>query len=249
MERKITLEQSWLNHLEAEFSKPYMIQLREFLRAEISAGKQIFPHGSEYFAAFDAVPYEAVRVVIVGQDPYHGDGQAHGLSFSVRPGVAIPPSLLNIYKELEIDLGFKAPKHGFLKPWAEQGVLLLNSVLTVERGLAGSHQNRGWERFTDEVMDVLNRREHALVFLLWGSYAQKKGLRIDREKHLVLQAPHPSPLSAYRGFFGCRHFSKANDFLVANGAKAIDWSRLAQDSRELCSVPLPLSSSSSRVSL
>lgn len=221
---QIRLEPSWKSRLINEFTAPYMLQLKEFLRQQLAANKQIFPKGNEYFAALDLTPFEQVKVVILGQDPYHGPGQAHGLCFSVRPEVDIPPSLVNIYKELEADLGIKRPPHGFLKHWAEQGVLLLNAVLTVERGLANSHQDKGWERFTDRIIAVLNEEREHLVFILWGSYAQKKGRIIDRSRHLVIESPHPSPLSAHRGFLGSRPFSKANSYLASHGIAPIDWS-------------------------
>jgi len=219
----VRLEESWKSQLLEEFDKPYMRSLRSFLKAEKSKGAVIYPKGSELFSAMDATRFEKVRVVILGQDPYHGPGQAHGLSFSVKPGVPPPPSLKNIFKELATDIGMPIPKTGYLKPWADQGVLLLNATLSVEDGKAGSHQGKGWEAFTDEIISKLNEKRENLVFLLWGSYAQKKGLGIDSKKHLVLKAPHPSPLSAHRGFFGCRHFSKANEYLIAHGNKPIDW--------------------------
>jgi uracil-DNA glycosylase len=221
---EIQLEESWKAALRPEFESPYMAELKAFLKEQYATGKAIFPKGSEYFRALDLTPLDRVKVVILGQDPYHGDGQAHGLCFSVRPGVRVPPSLVNIYKEIEDDLGIRPPGHGFLEHWAEQGVLLLNSVLTVERGLAASHQGRGWERFTDQVIGKVNGLDHPVVFMLWGSYAQKKAAFVDRARHLVLSAPHPSPLSAHRGFLGCRHFSKANAFLEKNGLAPIDWS-------------------------
>ncbi|SSC66918.1 uracil-DNA glycosylase [Ciceribacter selenitireducens] len=219
----VCLEESWKRVLGPEFASPYMGQLREFLRAEKGDGKRIFPKGAEYFRALDLTPLSRVRVVILGQDPYHGAGQAHGLCFSVRPGVRIPPSLVNIYKEMESDLGIPRASHGFLESWARQGVLLLNSVLTVEEARAGAHQGRGWERFTDAVIRAVNDECDNVVFMLWGSYAQKKAAFVDGKRHLVLKAPHPSPLSAHNGFFGCRHFSKANEFLVARGLDPIDW--------------------------
>lgn len=219
----IKLEASWLEALESEFEKDYMRSLKVFLKAEYAAGKTIFPAGSEYFAALDTTPIGDVKVVVIGQDPYHGPGQAHGLSFSVKPGVKVPPSLVNIFKEQEEDLGIKQPDTGYLLPWAEQGVLMLNAVLTVQAHSAGSHQGKGWESFTDAIVDVLNQGREGLVFMLWGSYAQKKGAKIDRSKHLVLSGPHPSPLSAYRGFFGCKHFSKANDYLESQGKSPINW--------------------------
>lgn len=222
-ERTIKLDPQWLAPLQAEFEKDYMQRLSAFLRAEKADGKIIYPDGDNIFSALNATPLEGVKVVIIGQDPYHGPNQAHGLCFSVPPGVGVPPSLKNIYKELQTDLGCLIPDHGNLQGWAEQGVLLLNSVLTVEQGQAGSHQNRGWERFTDHVVAEINARAQHVVFFLWGAYAQKKGQMIDRERHLVLHAPHPSPLSAHRGFLGCKHFSKANDYLSAHGRTPIDW--------------------------
>ena len=223
-EDKIQLEPAWKQILLEEFRHPYMRELKKFLVAEYQAHKTIYPQGSEYFAALNLTPFDEVKVVILGQDPYHGPGQAHGLSFSVRPGIPQPPSLVNIFKELRDDVGFAIPSHGFLESWALQGVLLLNSVLTVEDGRAGSHRNRGWESFTDRVIQLLNERKDHLVFILWGSYAQEKGKLIDTSRHLVLKAVHPSPLSAYRGFFGCRHFSKTNEYLRAQGSPVIDWS-------------------------
>lgn len=221
--RPIALNSSWLEQLHHEFSQAYMQQLRVFLLNEKQQGKRIYPQGEQIFAALNAVRFDQVKVVILGQDPYHGEGQAHGLSFSVPKGVALPPSLQNIYKELVSDLGVVMPSHGNLQAWADQGVLLLNSVLTVEHGLAASHQGRGWEQFTDAIIDRLNQREQPLVFMLWGSYAQKKGVKINKNKHLVLTAPHPSPLSAYRGFFGCKHFSQANHYLRSRALSEIDW--------------------------
>lgn len=219
----VRLEDSWKAVLGDEFAQPYMRNLKDFLRAEKAAGKQIFPKGAEYFRALDLTPLDEVRVVILGQDPYHGAGQAHGLCFSVKPGVRIPPSLVNIYKELQSDLGIAPARHGFLEPWAQQGVLLLNSVLTVEEARAASHQGQGWERFTDAVIRAVNEDCEHVVFMLWGSYAQKKAAFVDGSRHLVLKAPHPSPLSAHNGFFGCRHFSQANDYLLSKGRNAIDW--------------------------
>ena len=223
----VRLHESWLEPLGGEFHQPYMRALKDFLVAEKAAGRRIFPKGGEWFRALDLTPLGKVRVVILGQDPYHGPGQAHGLCFSVRPGTAIPPSLANIYKELESDLGIAPARHGFLEHWAEQGVLLLNCVLTVRMGQAASHRERGWERFTDAAIARVNRQADPVVFMLWGSYAQKKALLIDSidkgGRHLVLRAPHPSPLSAHAGFFGCRHFSKANAFLESKGLKPIDW--------------------------
>ncbi len=213
----------WRERLDPEFDQPYMKSLADFLAAEEEAGKTLFPASQHCFNALNSTPFDKVSVVILGQDPYHGPGQAHGLCFSVRPGVRTPPSLVNIFKELESEADFTTPDHGCLQPWAEQGVLLLNSVLTVVQGQAGAHQGKGWEMFTDRVIEQLNAGAENVVFILWGSYAQKKGRIIDREKHLVLQGPHPSPLSAYRGFFGCGHFRQANDWLVAKGRAPIDW--------------------------
>ncbi len=210
---KIQLEPSWKQRLLPEFEKPYMEELKSFLREQAQAKKKIYPRGSEFFAAMNHTPFDKVKVVILGQDPYHGPDQAHGLCFSVKPGVDVPPSLKNIYKEMKTDLGIEQPNHGHLQEWADQGVLLLNATLSVEAGRAGSHQNKGWEQFTDAVIDHLNREREGLVFVLWGSYAQKKGQFIDESKHLVLKGPHPSPLSAHRGFFGCKHFSKINEYL------------------------------------
>jgi len=223
----VKLHPSWLAPLGSEFEQDYMAALRAFLVAEKAAGKRIFPRGPEWFRALDLTPLEDVRVVILGQDPYHGPGQAHGLCFSVQPGTRIPPSLVNIYKEMESDLGIPPARHGFLEHWAKQGVLLLNAVLTVEMGRAASHQGRGWERFTDAVIRLVNERARPAVFMLWGSHAQKKAAFVDSiergGRHLVLRAPHPSPLSAHTGFFGSRHFSQANDFLRSRGEKPIDW--------------------------
>lgn len=221
--RDIRLEDGWRRRLEAVFREPYMQALRAFLLAEKRAGKTLYPPGKLIFNAFNSTPFEAVKVVILGQDPYHGPGQAHGLCFSVQPGVSVPPSLQNIFRELHDDLGLDRPGHGCLQSWAEQGVLLLNAVLTVEGGRAGAHQGRGWEDFTDRVVECLNEDREGLVFMLWGSYAQKKGRIIDRSRHLVLSSAHPSPLSAYRGFLGNRHFSQANVWLEKQGLGAIDW--------------------------
>ena len=219
----VRLEDSWKVALGKEFASPYMSALKAFLKNEKVAGKTIFPKGAEYFRALDLTPLDEVKVVILGQDPYHGAGQAHGLCFSVRPGVRIPPSLVNIYKELQSDLGIAPARHGFLEHWARQGVLLLNSVLTVEESRAASHQGQGWEQFTDAVIRAVNEDCEHVVFMLWGSYAQKKAAFVDRSRHLVLKAPHPSPLSAHNGFFGSRHFSQANEYLVSQGRNAIDW--------------------------
>ena len=221
--REIELENSWKERLQGDFDSEYMLELRGFLREQKKLGKTIYPEGSEIFAALNATPFDAVKVVILGQDPYHGPGQAHGLCFSVRRDVRVPPSLKNIYKELAADVNFVPPEHGCLNEWAQQGVLLLNSVLTVEASLAASHQGKGWERFTDSIVNHLNNEAKNIVFILWGSYAQKKGAMIDRERHLVLQSPHPSPLSASRGFYGNHHFSKSNKYLLAHNKTAIDW--------------------------
>jgi uracil-DNA glycosylase len=222
--KKIQLHESWLDRLEDQFQQPYMHSLREFLLTRKKHRAVIYPPGAQIFNALNSTPFEQVRVVILGQDPYHGPGQAHGLCFSVQPGVRIPPSLANIYREMQSDLGLAPPTHGYLQSWAEQGVLLLNAVLTVERGQAGSHQGKGWETFTDAIVELLNDEREGLVFMLWGSYALKKGAVIDRKKHLVLTAPHPSPLSAYRGFLGCRHFSRANEYVQEHQHSPIDWS-------------------------
>ncbi|MDO9418160.1 uracil-DNA glycosylase [Pararhizobium sp.] len=222
-ETGVKLEESWKAVLGSEFSSPYMLQLKQFLTAEKQQGKHIFPKGSEYFRALDLTPLDEVRVVILGQDPYPGAGQAHGLCFSVQPGVRTPPSLVNIYKELQADLGIPPVRHGFLESWAKQGVLLLNSVLTVQEGLAASHQGKGWERFTDAVIRQVNDECDGVVFMLWGAYAQKKASFVDTSKHLVLKAAHPSPLAAHNGFFGCKHFSKANAYLELRAVEPIDW--------------------------
>lgn len=223
MNTTVKLEESWQRALSDEFSAGYMGELKQFLVAEKAAGKHIFPSGPEYFRALDLTPLDQVKVVILGQDPYHGAGQAHGLCFSVKPGVRIPPSLVNIYKEMRSDLGIEPAGHGFLEHWARQGVLLLNSVLTVEEGRAAAHKGQGWERFTDAVIRVVNEECPSVVFILWGSYAQKKASFVDETKHLVLRSPHPSPLSAHAGFFGSAPFSKANAFLEARGMTPIDW--------------------------
>jgi uracil-DNA glycosylase len=227
MSGAIKLHPGWLAPLQREFDQPYMAALKAFLVAEKTAGKAIFPPGSLWFRALDLTPLPQVRVVILGQDPYHGPGQAHGLCFSGPPGVRPPPSLVNIFKELKSDLGIDPPRHGFLESWAKQGVLLLNSVLTVESGQAASHKERGWERFTDAVIAQVAAKPEPVVFLLWGSYAQKKAAFVtdvaQGGQHLVLKAAHPSPLSAHNGFLGCRHFSKANAFLEQHGLPPIDW--------------------------
>ena len=223
-DRRGQLQGGWKARIGDYLQRPDMQTLAAFLRAQKQAGKRIYPPGPEIFAAFAHTPFEAVRVVILGQDPYHGPGQAHGLCFSVRPGVRVPPSLENIFKEIQRDLGIPRPDHGCLTPWAERGVLLLNSVLTVEDGCAGAHQGKGWEGFTDAAIDALNREREGLVFLLWGAYAQRKGALIDSARHCVLSAVHPSPLSAHRGFIGCGHFSAANRCLQQRGGAPVDWS-------------------------
>ncbi|GBL56488.1 uracil-DNA glycosylase [Pseudomonas sp. R3.Fl] len=220
---RIKLEESWKSALREEFDKPYMRELGEFLRKEKAAGKVIYPPGPLIFNALDSTPLDKVKVVIIGQDPYHGPGQAHGLCFSVQPGVPAPPSLQNIYKELQRDLNVPIPSHGYLQHWAEQGVLLLNTSLTVEQARAGSHAQAGWQQFTDRVIEVVNERCDGVVFLLWGSHAQSKQKLIDPRKHLILKSAHPSPLSAYRGFLGNGHFSRTNKFLEQNGKTPIDW--------------------------
>ena len=220
---RIKLSNSWLEHLEREFEEDYMRDLRMFLKSEYDKKKTIFPPGELYFAALNLLDIDKVKVVILGQDPYHGPGQAHGLSFSVPNGVPFPPSLQNIFKELKSDLGISAPVNGDLSRWAEQGVLLLNSVLTVEKDKAASHQNRGWEKFTDKVIHVINEKCPHVVFILWGNYAQKKAAFVDRNRHLVLESVHPSPLSAHRGFFGSKPFSKTNQWLAEKGLEPIRW--------------------------
>lgn len=222
-ERTVQLDEGWKQVLADQFEQPYMQQLRGFLQAEKSAGKVIFPPGPLMFNALNSTPLEQVKVVIIGQDPYHGPGQAHGLSFSVPPGVPAPPSLQNIFKEIQRDLGYPIPGHGCLQSWADQGVLLLNAVLSVQQANAGSHANRGWERFTSRIIEVLNEQREHLVFMLWGSYAQKKGAHIDSKRHCVLASSHPSPLSAHRGFLGNGHFSAANRYLQEHGLTPIDW--------------------------
>ncbi len=220
----VQLEASWLRRLRSEFDQEYMKDLKRFLLEEKQAGKTVYPPGDKMFNALDSTTFDNVKVVILGQDPYHGPGQAHGLSFSVPPGVKVPPSLKNIFKEINDDLGLPIPEHGCLQSWAEQGVLLLNATLSVVQGAAGSHQKKGWERFTDRVIHCLSEERDGLVFMLWGSYAQKKGAFIDPQKHCVLKSVHPSPLSAHRGFLGCRHFSQANQYLKDRGEQPIDWS-------------------------
>jgi len=220
---RVDIEPVWGGYLRPEFDKDYMKSLSKFLKSEKKQKKTIYPKAGQYFSAFNTTPFEKVKVVILGQDPYHGPGQAHGLCFSVLPGVKTPPSLVNIYKELEADLGIPRADHGYLQAWAEQGVLLLNATLTVEASHAGSHQKKGWESFTDQAIEALNKHGEHIVFLLWGSYAQKKGQFIDTKKHLVLKSTHPSPLSSYRGFFGCKHFSKTNKYLIKQGKEPINW--------------------------
>lgn len=214
---------SWRDVLRDEKEKPYFTELLDFVEHERRLGKTIYPKNSEVFNAITFTPFSEVQVVLLGQDPYHGPHQAHGLCFSVRPGVAPPPSLVNIFLELKNDLGIPKPSHGCLEYWARQGVLLLNSVLTVEANKPGSHAGKGWERFTDRIIQELNAQRSNLVFLLWGAYAQKKAGFVDRRRHVVLEAPHPSPLSAHRGFLGCRHFSKTNDYLKSHGKEPVDW--------------------------
>ena len=228
MNQQGKLQASWQTLLGDQFGLPYMQALRSFLLEEKRLGKQVYPPGEQMFAALNAVAVEKVRVVIIGQDPYHGPGQAHGLSFSVPSGLPIPPSLRNIFKEIDDDLRLPEPLQancGDLFAWAEQGVLLLNSVLSVEHAQAAAHQGRGWEQFTDVLVSRLAEQRQGLVFLLWGSYAQKKGRLVDNRRHHLLLAPHPSPLSAYRGFFGCKHFSQTNKILAAQGLPIIDWSQ------------------------
>ena len=217
------IEESWKNILIDEFNKDYFISLKQFL-VEEKQSQIIYPKGSEIFAAFNHTPFDKVKVVILGQDPYHGTGQAHGLSFSVPEGIKPPPSLINIYKELNSDIGFQIPSHGNLTKWAEQGVLLLNATLTVRANQAGSHQNKGWENFTDCVIKKISEQKQNVVFLLWGRYAQAKESLIDSSKHFILKAAHPSPFSAYNGFMGCKHFSKTNELLKKNNLTEIDWS-------------------------
>jgi uracil-DNA glycosylase len=222
-EGRIRLEPSWKARVGDTLQRPDMRELGAFLRQEKARGKHIFPPGPRIFSALDATPFDQVKVVILGQDPYHGAGQAHGLCFSVLPGVPVPPSLQNIYKELHADLGIAPADHGCLLSWARQGVLLLNAVLTVEEGKAGAHQGKGWEGFTDAIVQALDREREGLVFMLWGSYAQAKGKLVDPRRHCMLRAPHPSPLSAYRGFLGCGHFGKANRWLEGARQAPIDW--------------------------
>ena len=219
----IQIEDSWKAALIEEFEKPYFAEIRRFLQEEKAAGKIIYPPGSLIFNAFNSTPFEKVRVVILGQDPYHGASQAHGLCFSVQHGVKPPPSLVNIYKELKDDVGFEIPKHGNLQKWTEQGVFLLNAMLTVEANQPASHQKKGWEEFTNAVIQKLSKERNGLIFILWGNFAQQKAVLIDESKHTILKAAHPSPFSAYNGFFGCKHFSKTNEILKARGEVEIDW--------------------------
>jgi len=223
MNTHIKLEPLWKQRLIHEFSRDYMLALHAFLQSETLHQKNIYPPITQWFAALNSTPFNRVKVVILGQDPYHGENQAHGLCFSVPPNIKIPPSLSNIYKELQSDLSIPPAKHGYLNHWAHQGVLLLNSVLTVEQSRAGSHQGKGWERFTDAIITQINQHTEHTVFILWGSYAQKKGSNIDSHKHLIIKAPHPSPLSAYRGFFGGQYFSRSNIYLMQHGKTPIDW--------------------------
>ena len=220
---RVKLENSWKAALQDEFEQPYMKQLGEFLRREKAAGKVIYPPGPMIFQALNSTPLERVRVVILGQDPYHGAGQAHGLCFSVQPGVAPPPSLQNIFKELKRDLNLDIPSHGYLQHWADQGVLMLNTSLTVEQGVAGSHAKMGWQRLTDRIIEVISEKRSDVVFLLWGAHAQSKAKLIDPTRHLLLKSVHPSPLSAHRGFIGNGHFSRANQFLKQRDLEPIDW--------------------------
>jgi uracil-DNA glycosylase len=218
-----SIDSTWMPAIGAELDKDYMIRLKKFLSQEKDARHVVYPAEPDIFNALNLTPFNKVRVVILGQDPYHGPNQAHGLSFSVREGIALPPSLVNIYKEIGSEFGVAMPRRGDLTNWAKQGVLLLNATLTVQAANAGSHQKRGWEKFTDTIIQTINDQHEHIVFMLWGAYAQKKGAFIDQNKHLVLQAPHPSPLSAHRGFLGCGHFKDANDYLKQHGQTPIDW--------------------------
>jgi uracil-DNA glycosylase len=224
MEIQPKIEESWKNILQEEFKKPYFGELKKFIVGEIKNGVTIYPRGQHIFAAFNNTPFDNVNVVVLGQDPYHGNGQAHGLCFSVPNGVPPPPSLVNIYKELHSDLGMPIPQTGSLERWAQQGVFLLNATLTVRAGQAGSHQGRGWEEFTDSIIKIVSEKKEGIIFLLWGKFAQSKQVLIDASKHFILTAAHPSPFSAHSGFFGCKHFSKTNEILTSQGKKEIDWS-------------------------
>ncbi|MES2827563.1 MAG: uracil-DNA glycosylase [Bacteroidota bacterium] len=220
----VALEKSWLEVLDGEFEKDYMLKLKAFLLEEKQNGQTVYPKGADIFNALNHTPFDKVKVVILGQDPYHGTGQAHGLSFSVQKGMTVPPSLKHIYKELEEDIeGFQTPQHGNLTKWADEGVLLLNATLTVRAHEAGSHQGKGWEIFTDRIITELSNKREGIVFMLWGKYAQNKSQLIDANKHTILKAAHPSPFSAYQGFFGCKHFSKANAILTQDGKLPVDW--------------------------
>jgi uracil-DNA glycosylase len=219
----IQMHESWKTALKAEFEKPYFAELKRFLQAEKAAGKTIYPPGSLIFNAFNSTPFDQVRIVILGQDPYHGPGQAHGLCFSVQHGVKPPPSLVNIYKELQSDMGITLPTHGCLQSWTAQGVFLLNAILTVEANKPASHQKRGWEEFTNAAIQQLSLQREGLIFMLWGNFAQQKAALIDERKHTILKAPHPSPFSAHTGFLGCGHFSKANAILTARGEAPVNW--------------------------
>lgn len=221
---QIRLHESWLTFLKPEFESEYMSNLKAFLKQEKEQGKIVYPAGNDIFNALNLTPLDKVKVLLLGQDPYHGPGQAHGLSFSVQEGIPFPPSLQNIFKELGNDLSIPYPRSGNLTKWAEQGVLLLNATLTVRQSEAGSHQKKGWEIFTDKIISLVSAQNEPIVFLLWGKYAQDKANLIDTNKHLILNAPHPSPLSSHRGFFGCKHFSQTNDFLKSKGKSPIDWS-------------------------
>ena len=222
--REVAIEASWKDRLANEFAAQYMVNLSQFIRDEKAKGKLIYPAGADIFTAFNLTPFTKVKVVILGQDPYHGPNQAHGLSFSVRHGITPPPSLQNIFKEMSSDVGTPPPDHGNLETWANQGVLMLNSILTVEHGRAGAHIGKGWERFTDVAIDQLNSSRENIVFILWGRKAQQKCSRVDPQRHKVLMSAHPSPLSAYNGFFGSKPFSKANDYLASHGISPINWS-------------------------
>jgi uracil-DNA glycosylase len=218
----VKIDPSWNYFLNEEFQQPYFEQLAAFVKSEYKSNT-VYPAGENIFKAFDLCPFEQVKIVILGQDPYHGEGQANGLAFSVSEGINFPPSLLNIFKELNRDMGLSIPSNGNLSRWAVQGVLLLNATLTVKASSPGSHQNKGWEKFTDAVIKLLSEKHQHLVFMLWGSFAQKKSELIDQDRHLILTAPHPSPLSAYRGFLGCGHFSEANNYLLGNKKSPIEW--------------------------